>query len=172
MLRSPPMRRAPLLLMLMLAPVAGRVGAETTKPFPVSAQVVAGCLVAADAAGRWGTIDLGTAPGVAGTGVQGALMSGAGAGIAIECTPGLAATLAADGGDHASGTARRLMLVGGDATIAYTLHADGAAAAWTGPLPLTFAAGRRFVPVRAVALLASPVPAGAYADTVRVTLSW
>ncbi len=171
----PVARRAGLALAMLslVTPWAG-AGAETARPFAVSARIVAGCSIAADAAGRWGAIDLGTVSGAAaGTTAQGALVSTVGAGIAIECTPGLSATLSADTGDHPDGGGgRRLMLSGGTATIGYILYADGATTPWTAALPLSFGTGQRLLPVRAVATLAGPAPAGRYTDTIRVTLSW
>ncbi|WP_188658357.1 Csu type fimbrial protein [Sphingomonas metalli] len=152
--------------------VAAPVGAETTKSFQVSAQIVAGCIVVANGQGSWGAIDLGSVAGTAGASAQGSLISTAGAGVSIECTPGLSATLAIDTGDHPAGSQRRLGLMGGTATIPYQLYVDGAATAFAGSTPLSFTAGPRLVPIRAVATLAAPAAAGRYTDTVRVTLSW
>jgi spore coat protein U-like protein len=167
--------RAPLALPLaaaLLPCAAIPVAAETSRSFEVSARIVAGCSVAADTAGRWGTIALGSVAGVPGSSAGATLVSVAGAGIAIDCTPGLSATLSADAGDNPDGTARRLKLAGGAATIGYTLFADGSQSAWSAPLPLTFAGTTRLVPIRAAAALSAPAAAGTYADTVRVTLSW
>lgn len=148
-------------------------GAETSRSFEVAASVVAGCLIATDAGGRWGNADLGSVPGVAGTSVEAAVISTAGAGLSIECTPGVSASLAADNGDHAAGGERYLMRAGGTATIRYRLYANGGTAPWAAStLPLVFTAGPRVVPLRAVATLAGPAAAGTYTDTIHVTLGW
>ncbi|WP_419807549.1 spore coat U domain-containing protein [Sphingomonas sp.] len=164
-------REAALAAVLVLG-AATPAAAETGKSIDVTAQIVAGCLVAADTGGRWGTIDLGTVAGVAGTGATATLISTAGAGIAVECTPGMSATLAADNGDHPAAGDRFLQRAGSAGTIRYQLFADGASIPWSVPLPLAFVGGRRAIPIRAVATLSGPTAAGTYTDTVRVTLTW
>jgi len=149
--------------------------AETTKSFPVSATVLNGCAVVTNAGQSWGVIDLGTTPGTPNATAQGTLVSAGGAGIAVECTPGVTAALIADAGANANGGVRQLRQAGGAATIAYQLFADGSNTAWgSGAVSLPFAPGvkRRLVPVRAVAVLTGARPAGTYVDTVRITLSW
>lgn len=162
--------RAALPLLFVAAPVA----AETAKPFEVSARILPGCLVATDAGGRWGTIDMGQVSGVPGSIADATLVSSAGAGLSIECTPGLSVNVTADTGDHPAAGERRLLRGGGTDTIAYRLFADGSATPWTGgPLPLSFATGgTRLVPVRARATLTTSARAGTYTDTVRITLTW
>ena len=158
---------------LAVAGVAGPAAAETVQSFQISARIVSGCIVAADAGGRWGAVNLGSVAGIAGTTASATLLSGAGAGISIECTPGLTASLIADGGDHPAGGERYLQRASGAGTIRYQLFADGAATPWTnGAVPLAFTGAARLVPIRAVATLAAPAAAGVYSDTVRVTLSW
>lgn len=148
--------------------------AETSRSFPLTATVVNGCSVATDGSGRWGTIDLGSTPGSSGSSVTATLASPGGAGISLDCTAGVTATLTADAGSNGVAGQRFLLQSGGTAKIPYQLYADGGAAPWTGGLSLPFTAGttRRLVPVRAVATLAAPAPAGTYTDTVRVTLTW
>ncbi|MEH3047325.1 Csu type fimbrial protein [Sphingomonas adhaesiva] len=164
------MRAAPALLLIAASPAA----AETAKPFEVSARILPGCLVATDAGGRWGTIDLGRVAGVPGSIGDATLVSTAGAGLSIECTPGMTVNVTADTGDHAAAGERRLQRSGGTDTIAYRLFADGSSTPWAGAaVPLSFAAGgTRLLPVRARATLTAPVAAGTYTDTVRITLSW
>lgn len=155
--------------LLLVHPLA----AETTRSFEVAARVVPGCVVATDAGGRWGTIDLGTTPGAAATSVEATLLSTAGSGLSIECTPGVTGSLSADTGDHPASGARRLQRTGSTDTIGYRLYADGGTTPWTtGTVPLAFTAGPRIVPILAVATLTGPTTAGRYTDTVRVTLSW
>lgn len=160
---------------VVLLPVGAPAHAEMTRSFTVSASVVNGCSVNADATQGWGRIDMGTTPGTAGARAEGSLVSAGGAGIAVECTPGVTATLSADGGDNAAGGARRLRQSGGSATIAYQLFADGSSSEWAAsPVSLPFApgSGQRLVPIRAVATLVGAQPAGTYTDTVRITLTW
>ncbi len=145
--------------------------AETAASFRVSASVSRGCRIVTDDANRLGSIDLGSVAGLRSRTVEGALISAAGAGVSVECTPGVSASLSADKGEHPSGGERQLKLTTGLALIPYRLFADGQAAPWTDALPLP-SGGRRLIPVRAVATLAGPAVAGTYTDTVRVTLSW
>ncbi|WP_232343440.1 Csu type fimbrial protein [Novosphingopyxis sp. YJ-S2-01] len=149
--------------------------AETAKSFRISADVVAGCSVLSDASGRWGLIDLGTVDGASPATVEAGLVSASGAGLAIECTPGVTAALSVDLGDHSSGGTRMLARSGGSGAIPYQLYAADGSTPWNlQPLPLQFGAGvsRRSIPVRARATLTGAIPAGLYTDTVRVTLSW
>lgn len=167
------MRRA--LTALLLAAAATPAMAETSRPFEVTARLLPGCLVATDAGGRWGTIELGSVAGVPGSVGDATLISTAGAGLSIECTPGTTVNVTADTGDHPAAGERRLQRSGGADTIGYRLFADGAATPWAGAaLPLSFAggAGARLLPVRARAVLTAAAPAGRYTDTVRITLSW
>ncbi|MEH3035885.1 MAG: spore coat U domain-containing protein [Sphingomonas adhaesiva] len=159
---------------LPLALIAAPAAAETAKPFEVSARILPGCLVATDAGGRWGTIDMGQVAGVPGSIGDATLVSTAGAGLSIECTPGLAVNVTADTGDHPASGERRLQRGGGTDTIPYRLFADGSATPWAGSaLPLSFATGgTRRLPVRARATLTTPARAGTYTDTVRITLTW
>lgn len=152
---------------------AGTAAAETSKSFEVTGRIVPGCAVITDGGGRWGVIDLGRVAGVAETSAEGVLLSAAGAGVSIECTPGVSASLFADQGDHPAGGERHLKRAGGEETIRYRLYADGERVAWSNAAaPLAFTGGRRTVPIRAIAMLAAPAAAGTYTDTVRVTLTW
>ena len=176
--------RAILLLLPALVPVAvlGAVlvaspaGADDRRAsFQVSAAVVAGCTVTSDAAGSWGRIDMGSVPGLTGQAASGTLIAGGVAGITVGCTPETSATLAADAGENASGGRRRLRRAGAADTLPYQLRVGDGALAWDAqPVTLAFPAGtsRRTLPVSATATLPGPAAAGAYADTVRVTLTF
>lgn len=161
-----------LLLVPLLA--AGAAEAQTRADVRVSASIVAGCSVALDASGAWGRVDLGTVAGTETGAVEAELIAAGGAGLRLDCTPGVTASLSADAGEHALAGARRLAH-GSGATVPYDLFVDGAAAPWRdAAIPLTFAPGvqRRTLPIRARATLSGALPAGRYADTVRVTLTW
>lgn len=149
-------------------------GASRTASFTVGATVVTGCTVTLDASGRWGAIALGSTPGVGNHSVSGTLLSGGVAGIQLNCTPGATVNVTADGGDHAVSGQRRLAGPG-SALIPYALYANGSAVAWTTQtVAVTFPAGvsARALPVTATATLTGAVAAGAYGDTVRITLSF
>lgn len=157
-----------------LAPPPGAAEAQTREDFQVSAAIVAGCSVALDGGGAWGRIDLGTVAGTGTGAVEAAITSAGGAGLRLDCTPGTTASLSADAGEHGAGGTRRLAH-GSGATVAYELFVDGDPAPWRDrAIPVSFPAGvrRRSVPIRARAILAGALPAGRYADTVRVTLTW
>lgn len=163
-------RALPLAILL----AASAAQAETRRDFQVSAAIVAGCAVALDAGGRWGRIDLGTVAGTDTGAVEAEILAAAGAGLRLDCTPGVTARVTADAGEHGVGGARRLAH-GSGATVPYELFADGSATPWRdGAIPVSFAAGvhRRTLPIRARAALTGALPAGRYADTVRVTLTW
>lgn len=149
--------------------------AETTKSFQVSADIAKGCIVAVNAAGQWGKIDFGTVSGVAQGTVDADLLSGAVGGIQIDCTPNTTAYVTVDNGDHAAGGVRRLGLGATAFAIPYQLYADGSSTPWTSQsIAVSFPVGvsRKVLPVRGRATLTRPMAAGAYTDTVRVTLTW
>lgn len=164
------MRRT-LPLGLLLAATAAQ--AETRKDFQVSAAVVAGCSVALDTGGRWGRVDLGTVAGTDTGAVEAEIVSAGGAGLRLDCTPGVTASMTVDTGEHAAGGARRLAH-GSGATVPYELFVDGGTTPWRDQaVPVSFAGvQRRTLPIRARAVLPGALPAGRYADTVRVTLTW
>jgi spore coat protein U-like protein len=161
---------------LLLGGLAHPATAQTTtQAFPVSATITAGCIVATDANGRWGQIDFGTVSGAQQGSVDAALVSTGGAGIVVECTPGVSASLTADTGLHAASGARRMAAGAGGTPVPYLLFADGSATPWTTQgVPLAFVAGtgRRTVPILGRAQLNRPVAAGRYTDTVTVTIGW
>jgi spore coat protein U-like protein len=164
--------------LLLAGALAGGYGAspataETSKSFQVSAVIANGCAVATTSGGTWGNIDLGTVQGVATGTVQASLLANANAGIQIDCTPGMTANLTADTGLNATGGTRQL--ANGTARIAYQLYGNGSATPWTSQsIALAFPVGtsRQLFPVVAKATLAGANKAGAYSDTVRVTVSW
>lgn len=143
--------------------------------FQVSADIVAGCSVATSGSSQWGSIDLGTVTGIQSGTVSAALVSTGGAGLQIDCTPGTAVSVSADTGSNPNGGVRRLALTGNAArTIPYRLYVNGATEWTTQSIPVVFGTGvsRVTLPVTGTATLAGSQTAGAYSDTVRVTLAW
>jgi len=168
------MRRL-LLLILSVGLAVPAFAQDRRAAFRVSAVVAAGCTVSSDAAGSWGRIDMGSVAGVGGGTASGSLVSGGVAGIVVGCTPETSASLTADAGENAVAGQRRLRRAGGGGTIAYQLRVGAGADAWNlQAIALAFPAGisRRTLPVSATTVLSGAVAAGAYSDTVRVTLTF
>lgn len=163
------------LALASLALLSAPARAETTKSFQVSADIVKGCIVAVNAAGQWGKIDFGSVSGVASGTVDADLLSGAIGGIQIDCTPDTTAYVTVDNGDHAANGTRQMSLGATAFAVPYQLFADGGSTPWTTQsIAVSFPAGtsRKLLPVRGRATLTRPMAAGAYTDTVRVTLTW
>jgi spore coat protein U-like protein len=164
--------------LLLAGALAGGLGAtsataETSKSFQVSAVIANGCAITSVSGSSWGNINLGTVQGVTTGTVQASLVSGGLAGLQIDCTPGMTANLSADTGLNGSGSQRQL--ANGTARIAYQLYANGSQTPWTSQsVALAFPVGtsRQLFPVVAKATLSGAMKAGAYADTVTVTVSW
>jgi spore coat protein U-like protein len=160
----------PLVSALVLAVPAH---AQTRTDFAVSARIVAGCLIAVDANGALGQIDLGTVPGTARTPVEADLVSTVGTGLSIECTPGTTVSLTADAGQY--GVAGNRYLASGANRIPYRLLIGAGSTQWgSQAVPLSFPAGggSQQLGLRGRAILSGDHAAGTYADTVRVTLTW
>lgn len=161
-------------MMALLVPAAAR--AETQKSFTVSAIIATGCSVAADGAGHWGQINLGSVNGATGGFVSASLLNGGVSDLRINCTPGTSVNVTADNGDYASGGTRRLRHASESASfVPYALYANGSQTAWSSQaIGLSFPIGtsQRLLPVRAEATVPAATRAGSYSDTVRVTVSW
>ncbi|MDH7639778.1 spore coat protein U domain-containing protein [Sphingomonas oryzagri] len=164
---------------MLAGALAGGLGAapataETSKSFQVSAVVANGCSVTTSGGSSWGSIDLGTVSGVSTATVQASLLQSGQAGLQIDCTPGMTASVTADTGlTPTTGGVRQL--ASGTSTVPYLLYANGSNVPWTtNAIALSFPVGTSHlsVPIVAKATLAGATRAGAYADTVRVTLSW
>jgi len=158
---------------IAVATLAVPARAQTHADFTVSARVVNGCAVSVDGGGALGRIDFGTVPGTASQNVEADLLSGSGAGIAIECTPGATANLSADMGDHAAGGERRLGH--GANRIAYRLLVGSGATVWGSQsvaLSFPIGGGAQRLALKGRATLTGRHVAGLYTDTVRVTVTW
>ncbi|WP_052712053.1 spore coat protein U domain-containing protein [Paracidovorax citrulli] len=170
----------PLLRLATLLPLSAVPATiPTTATLSVNAAIVRGCLVSG-APGQvtgvnFGTIDFGTHSAVR-TGSEMRLAgSGAGGQALIQCTPGTAVQVAADAGQNAQGSQRRLSNNAG-AYVPYALAlATGPATALVPNVPagLTLGASAAALPVQGTATFPGfGLPAGVYTDTVQVTLSW
>ena len=150
--------------------------AQMQKSFQVAADIVNGCIVSTTGSGTWGDIALGSVASSATGTVEADLVSGGANGIQIDCTPGLSVTLSADNGNQPTGGTRQLGITGNaSARIPYQLYANGSQTPWTSQaIGLSFPAGtsHQLFPVHAKATLSGGMAAGAYSDTVRVTLTW
>jgi spore coat protein U-like protein len=170
------LRMAALLLAGVLAGGYGAAPAtaETLKAFKVSAVIANGCAITSTSGSNWGNIALGTVQGVTTGTVQASLLASGNAGIQMTCTPGMTANLTADTGQNVSSGGVRQM-ANGTARIPYLLYANGSTTPWTTQtVALAFPSGTQsqLFPVVAKATLAGAMAAGAYSDTVQVTVSW
>jgi spore coat protein U-like protein len=157
------------LLLLSTAPAQ----AELSKSFQLTATIANGCSVATTGTGTWGDIDLGTVNSISTGSVSANLTSNGSAGMQLNCTPGTTVQVSADNGNQPVGGVRQL--ANGTSKVPYQIYANGSATPWTTQtIGLTFSAGTSLqsLPVKATATLAPPMKAGAYSDTVHVTLSW
>ncbi|MBD3761604.1 spore coat protein U domain-containing protein [Sphingomonadaceae bacterium G21617-S1] len=151
----------------------GFARAELSKTFQVSATIANGCSVTSASGSDWGTIDLGTVAGTRTATVEAGLLSGAVAGLQLDCTPGMTASVSADAGRNAIGGARQLASQA--ERIGYQLYVGTTATAWNAQaIGVSFPAGtsRQLLPVLARAALSGNAKAGTYRDTVQITLAW
>lgn len=160
--------------LLTLGPAPAQ--AELTKSFQLSATIANGCSVATTGTGTWGDINLGSVSGIATGSASANLISGGNTGMQVSCTPGMSVQVSADNGNQPVGGVRQLVhSVNSASTVPYQLYANNSATPWTTQtITLSFPTGTSLqtLPVKATATLAAPMRAGAYSDTVHVTLSW
>ena len=160
------------LLVLSAAPAH----AELTKSFQLSATIANGCSVAVTGNGTWGDISLGSVSSITNGSGSANLLSGSNAGMQISCTPGMSVQVSADNGNQPIGGVPQLVhSVSSASKVPYQLYANNSATPWTTQtITLSFPAGTSLqsLPVKATATFAAPMRAGAYSDTVHVTLSW
>jgi spore coat protein U-like protein len=153
---------------------AAPLHAATTRTFLVNATIVNGCSVS-QAAGSWGKINFGTVSGLATGTLDANLMLAGVNGLSVECTPGVTATLTADGGNNAVSGQRRMVQSGVTTGVPYTLFLNGSTTPWTTQgIALSFLAGstKQTIPLKGRATLPGPLRAGKYIDTVRITVTW
>ncbi|OMG70840.1 Csu type fimbrial protein [Burkholderia ubonensis] len=171
-------KRAVILLSAAMIPAASV--AETTLPktrtFMVSARIVAGCGVVGGGPGTgldFGSLDFGVHTAVAHGDVSAAA---GGSGLQIECTPGSTLKMTIDGGASPSaGNTQRNLKGAGGTLIPYRLYADAGHAQSIGvgqAISIPVSGGIALPIYGALTLPGGTAPAGAYADTAQVTLSY
>ncbi|ODS52699.1 MAG: hypothetical protein ABS36_16815 [Acidobacteria bacterium SCN 69-37] len=164
---------------LALAAGLGTSAVVDAQSFAVSAELVAGCVVGGThqtSSLAFGTLDFGVQSATDATPAHATAAGVPFGGLDLQCTPGLALTVAVDAGRHASSGTRRLSTVNGD-TVPYVLYADAGRQqpiSIDGRVDVTIPAGGVLdLPIHAVAYPAGAgQPAGVYGDTLAVTVSW
>jgi spore coat protein U-like protein len=174
-------RTTALLASLLLT--AGACRADPTsasRTVAVSATILAGCVISANA-GQSTAIDFGLLDfGAQASTHIGSINAAVGAGIAaavMVCTPGLALNVTVSGGNHAQASQRRMANAANSSFVPYGLYLDAShASALAVDVATSVAAATvsalNFLPLHGVATMGGANPAGAYSDTVAVTLSW
>lgn len=151
------------------------VGAVTTQSFQVNATVAAGCSVTSGAGGAFGTLDFGRHNGVSAARVATGFVPNTS--LNLACTPGVAISMAIDGGQH-YGTVRNLQRANGAERVPYRLYTSASLAANSEigvnqTLPVSYTNSNNItLPIFAAAQLTGLSPAGTYTDQLTVTLSW
>ncbi len=151
-----------------------------TKAMLVTAQIRAGCVIAADPGQvtgvDFGLLDFGSHRSVL-TGELSAAVSAGLAQTAIQCTPGLAVNVTLNAGNHSSASQRRLSNAGNTSFVPYAMYSDAGHSLVMAPgvptsVALDASGTLSFLPLFGVATLDGKNPAGDYADVIGVTLSW
>lgn len=161
------------LLAVALSPqvLAGTI----SQSFQVGATIVPGCSVASGAGSTFGTINFGTW-----TGVQNNLVSAAfvpNTSLGVACTPGVALSMAIDGGKNFTNV-RNMVRSGGTNAVPYRLYSSSSLSASseitaTQAVSVTYTNSNNItLPIFGAAQLTGFSPAGAYSDQLTVTLSW
>lgn len=153
--------------------------AELSHNFQVGATIESGCLIEGPGAstGNFGTLDFGTASALS-TETRTVALANGGT-LTLRCTPQTMLSMTVDGGQHVTGSIRHLQR-GADAAsrIAYALCTDAMCAqpiVISQPVAITVAAGNADdvkLPIFGRLTLPGNVPAGVYADTLTLVLSW
>ena len=156
-----------------------RARAETSANFQVGATVESGCLIEGPGAsgGNFGTLDFGSASALS-TETRTATLANA-ATLTLRCTPQTMLSMTIDAGQHVGGGLRHLQR-GGDVTsrIVYALCSDAACVqpiliAQPVAIAVTTAnADDVRLPIFGRLTLPGNLPAGLYADTLTLVLSW
>jgi spore coat protein U-like protein len=154
---------------------------SSAQTFAVSADVVPGCALFTSNTTSgidFGTLAFGTHPATNSGTVTAAVVATGGGAMEVECTQGLSVQVTVDGGQHASGSQRRLALASSPTNlVSYALFTSPSMAT---PIPVGSSVSVAVPPTGVLALPlfgAAVLPGsglmpGAYTDTVHVTLSW
>jgi spore coat protein U-like protein len=166
--------------LLAAAQGSGYAATIPTMPtFTVGATVVSGCFVSGSPAATtnlvFGLLDFGVHPALT-AGTQSVTAGAVGGSQAmLQCTPGTTVQVSVDAGLHANGTQRRLA-TGSGAFAAYAVFLSTAPTVPLLPgVPASLVLGSTAtaLPLRGTVTYPGPgSPAGVYADTVQVTVSW
>jgi spore coat protein U-like protein len=173
-------RRALLVAVLGLLH-AGSLLAQPQDSFVVSATITEGCLVGGSvpangaSLGTLGSLNFGIYSSLSQATVGTSLL--ASSTVTLSCTPGIALSMSINGGQHSTGTARRLRDAASGDTFAYELFADAAAQQ---PIPMGQPVSVDTsshpddiqLPVHGRVSLPGNVSPGVYQDTLTVTLEW
>ena len=158
--------------------VAGACGAALTvssQSFKVSARIVPGCEFTAGNQGRLGSLNFGSASGVASGSVSAAFVPEQL--LSLACTPGVSLRMRIDGGLHYS-SGRYMQREGGTERVPYRLYTSGSMAAGSeigvnSDVSIAVNSGNNIaLPLYGAAQLTGLSPAGIYSDQLIVTLSW
>lgn len=176
----------PLYKLTILAALAGvtitapSAGADTAGTIDVSLNITSACVINGAAAlqstaGTVGTLRFPDQPGVFGT-VDAELVGSSGTGaMSVLCSPGVTPKLTIGSGAHDAAGRRQLAYNG--TSVPYRLYADAGRTTEIGigheiTLPVASSTAA-VVPIYSrVSGAGLVLPAGAYVDTVQVTLSW
>ncbi|ALB63139.1 fimbrial protein [Cronobacter condimenti 1330] len=160
----------------LLAVLCGGAQAVTTQSFQVSATITAGCSVVTGSGGTFGTLDFGTRSGAESTRVSTSFVPSSS--LLIACTPGVALSMAIDGGQNYGASVRNMVRGGGTDRVPYRLYTSSSlnAASEIGVNQAVSIASVNSnnisLPIFGAAQLTGFSPAGTYTDRLTVTLSW
>lgn len=147
----------------------------TSRTFQVGATITPGCSVSSGTGGVFGTFNFGSHSGVE-SGIVSAAFVPNGS-LALACTPGVALSMAIDGGQNYT-TVRRLKRAGSTDAVPYRLYTTSSLTAASEillnqPVSVTYSNSNNItLPLYGAAQLTGFSPAGTYTDQLTVTLSW
>lgn len=158
------------LLMLCAASLPLPLAAVTGAIIPVSATVVAGCLVVGGVS-NYGSLDFGSNSALS----TSTLTATVGSGVQLQCTPGVALSMSVDGGQN-NNSGRFMKLSGGSAQVGYQLFQDAGFSQSLGvsqSISVAYSDANNIrLPIYGRVVLPGNQPAGTYNDTVQVQLTW
>jgi spore coat protein U-like protein len=162
-------------LCIMSLPERADALTVTTKTFAVGATIASGCSVTSGTGGVLGTLNFGTHTGAESGQISTSFVPNAS--LSLACTPGVALSMAIDGGLHYS-SVRYLQRSGGTQLIPYRLYSSSSLAA-NSEIIMNQAVSVSYTDANNIALsifaaaqLTALSTAGTYTDQLTVTLSW
>lgn len=162
---------------LLLPPLLLFSNSSSALPQPatmaVSATISNGCVISGTSPGLFGALDFGTRAGVGPATLTASLVQNSA--LTLACTPGTSLLMSINGGSN-YGTSRNLKIASNTDVIPYTLYSN---AALTTAIPvnqnvaITFSnANNITLPVYGRLTMSGVYRAGAYSDSLTVTLTW